>query len=92
LVANALAVNVVVAATPSLQVSKRHRRIDRHRRQRSDHRDGRRPSQLGGRGKRARAALGTDGKFFVDGVQLLPGPNTLTIVLNSMDGAPVTKT
>lgn len=38
------------------------------------------------------ASLGIDGTFFVDGLQLQPGSNTLTLVLNTQDSAPIVKT
>jgi len=38
------------------------------------------------------AALDRDGHFFVDNVLLKPGTNAVTLLLNTQDGAPVTKT
>ncbi len=38
------------------------------------------------------AALNRDGTFFLDSVALAAGANTLTLVLNTQDGVPVTRT
>jgi len=38
------------------------------------------------------ASLDPNGSFFIDGVQLQPGGNTVTLVLNAQDGSPVTRT
>jgi Big-like domain-containing protein/VCBS repeat protein/glucodextranase-like protein/putative Ig domain-containing protein len=38
------------------------------------------------------AALSRDGSFFIDNVVLQPGANTLTLVLNTQDGMPITRT
>jgi hypothetical protein len=38
------------------------------------------------------AALGRDGRFFVNGLRLLPGSNTVTLILNSQDAAPIART
>jgi hypothetical protein len=38
------------------------------------------------------ASLDPNGSFFIDGVPLQPGGNTLTLVLNAQDGSPVTRT
>ena len=38
------------------------------------------------------AALDQSGRFFVNNVQLVPGSNTVTFVLNTLDGAPITRT
>ena len=38
------------------------------------------------------AALDRNGRFFVDNVQLQPGANTVTLLLNTLDGAPVART
>jgi Bacterial Ig domain/Glucodextranase, domain B len=38
------------------------------------------------------AALDQNGRFFLDNLTLAPGSNTITLILNSMDGAPVTRT
>jgi hypothetical protein len=38
------------------------------------------------------AALNINGQFVVDNILLQPGSNTLTLVLNTQDGAPVTRT
>ncbi|HMA25141.1 MAG TPA: Ig-like domain-containing protein, partial [Gemmatimonadaceae bacterium] len=37
------------------------------------------------------AALDRNGRFFVDNVPLQPGSNSLTVALNTQDGAPVTR-
>jgi hypothetical protein len=38
------------------------------------------------------AALDQSGHFFANNVQLVPGSNTVTLILTTLDGAPVTKT
>jgi hypothetical protein len=38
------------------------------------------------------AALDQSGHFFANNVQLVPGSNTVTLILNTLDGAPITKT
>ena len=38
------------------------------------------------------AALDRNGRFFVDNVQVQPGANTVTLLLNTLDGAPVART
>ncbi len=37
------------------------------------------------------AALDRNGRFFVDGIPLQPGTNSLTVTLNTQDGSPVTR-